>query len=127
MKINPKNTDIRLARLEAICNQLRAEMDDVLNNAYQKAVEEKDEISAAELARKIRNKLLEASDKECTFDRLLPEAPTGKSFTDWIGWLSQLSAVSTNAWGIYRQQLRDITKQEGFPFDIKFPTPPSDD
>ncbi|MEX0385875.1 tail fiber assembly protein [Spiribacter onubensis] len=30
------------------------------------------------------------------------------------------------AWQTYRQALRDITKQDGFPYDITWPTPPGD-
>jgi hypothetical protein len=29
------------------------------------------------------------------------------------------------AWSIYRQQLRDITAQSGYPFTVTWPTPPS--
>lgn len=118
------NDKLRLARVEAVCNQLRSEMDDILNEAYQKAVEDQDEARAAELARKIRNKLLEASDKECVFDKILPEAPTGTSFVDWVQWLRHLASMNTNEWGAYRQALRDIPQQEGFPFNVVFPIDP---
>lgn len=118
------NDKLRLARVEAVCNQLRAEMDDVIANAYQKAVENKDEEAAASLARKIRNKKLDESDKQCVFDKILPEAPTGSSFMDWIEWLRHLASMNTNEWGAYRQALRDIPEQPGFPFDIEFPIAP---
>ena len=32
--------------------------------------------------------------------------------------------VDKTAWATYRQELRDITSQEGFPFNVVFPTPP---
>ena len=118
------NDKLRLARVEAVCNQLRAEMDDVIANAYQKAVENKDEQAAASLARKIRNKKLDESDKQCVFDKILPEAPTGTSFVDWIQWLRHLASMNTNEWGTYRQALRDIPEQPGFPFEIDFPVAP---
>ena len=49
------------------------------------------------------------------------------SETDW----TQLGDVGFSlerleAWQTYRQALRDITKQDGFPFDIKWPTPPGE-
>lgn len=110
--------------MEAVCNQLRGEMNDVLEKAYQQACLEQDEESAAALARKIRNKLLEASDKECTLDKMLPPAPEGSTFTAWLGWLKELAEVAVNAWGVYRQKLRDLTLQEGFPFNIVWPVPP---
>lgn len=124
MSIIPDDS-LRLARMEAVCNSLRAEMADVLEKAYTAAVEEKDEESAATLARKIRNKLLEASDKECTLDKVLPPAPTTAAFGDWIAWLKELAAVSTNAWGVYRQRLRDLPAQEGWPWEIEWPESPA--
>lgn len=54
----------RLARIEALADAQKAEMDDVLMSAYEKACEDRNEEDAAELARKIRNKLLDGSDKE---------------------------------------------------------------
>lgn len=32
--------------------------------------------------------------------------------------------VDKTAWATYRQALRDVTAQEGFPFNVVFPTPP---
>ena len=121
------NEQKRLARIEAMTEKLRSEMDDVLKVAYDKAVESGDEDSAAELARRIRNNLLSKSDKECAFDRILPDAPTGASFTDWISWLKSLAAIRSEAWGAYRQSLRDLTKQSGFPFSIDWPVAPKQD
>ena len=71
------NEQMRLAKMEAMCDHIRSEMSDVLERAYAIAVEERDEDRAAELARKIRNKLLDDSDKYNTVDRVfnfdLPE------------------------------------------------------
>ena len=41
---------------------------------------------------------------------------------DW----TQLSdaPVDTSAWAIYRQELRDITSQSGFPWEVQWPTKP---
>ena len=50
MSIQQNNTEKRLARLEAVSNQIKSEMDDVLENAYRIACEEQDEERAAELA-----------------------------------------------------------------------------
>lgn len=121
------NEQLRLAKMESICDKLRSEMDDVLQKAYEIAVEEQDEDRAAELARKIRNKLLDASDKHCTFDKILPPAPEGTNFADWLDWLKSLAQVASGAWGKYRQALRDLTEQPGFPFEVTFPVPPEED
>ena len=32
--------------------------------------------------------------------------------------------VDTAAWATYRQELRDVPQQEGFPWDVTWPTPP---
>ncbi|MBQ8707966.1 MAG: hypothetical protein IJ523_08125 [Succinivibrionaceae bacterium] len=119
-----RTVEMRLARMEAVTAQLRAEMDDVVQNAYNQAVEDHDEQRAAELARMIRNRMLEQSDKEFSLDRLLPEAPSGASFTAWLSWLRDLAAVVSNNWAVYRKALRDLTDQEGFPFNIVWPVPP---
>lgn len=96
------NEQLRLARMEAMCAQLRAEMDDVQMTAYEAAVQAQDEDRAAELARLIRNKMLAASDKYASVDR-----PTD------------------DAWITYRQALRDLPDQEGFPLNVTFPTAPT--
>ncbi len=118
------NDQIRLARMEAVCNKLRSDMDDVMQKAYEQAVADQDEERAAEMARRIRNKLLYESDKECVLDKVLPEPPKGILFTDWLSWLKDLAGIVSNEWGNYRQHLRDITKQEGFPFNIDWGVSP---
>lgn len=65
-------------------------------------VVEKDAEHVASKARQMRNKLLEDTDHT-----QLPDAPKGK-----------------RAWAVYRQELRDLTKQPGFPKTIEWPTPP---
>ena len=121
------NLDLRITRIENVTNQLRAEMDDVVQAAYEKAVEDHDEEQAAKYARIIRNRLLDDSDKEFSFDRLLPEAPSGASFTAWLSWLRELAGVVENNWAVYRKALRDLTDQAGFPFNIVWPVKPSND
>lgn len=112
------NEQMRLARMEAICNQIRCEMDDVLRNAYSKAVADRDEERAAELARKIRNRLLDKSDAEMALDRI------GLDTSSTTAFLSSLRKIVGNDWAGYRQHLRDISKQEGFPFNIDWGTSP---
>ncbi len=121
------NLDLRITRIENVTNQLRAEMDDVVQAAYEKAVEDHDEEQATKYARIIRNRLLDDSDKEFSFDRLLPEAPSGTSFTAWLSWLRELAGVVENNWAVYRKALRDLTDQAGFPFNIVWPEKPNND
>ena len=123
------NDQMRLAKMEAMCDQLRSEMSDVLERAYAIAVEERDEDRAAELARKIRNKLLDASDKYNTVDRVFNfDLPKTISTTNVISAVKALiegiNGITVNDWSVYRQHLRDITDQPGFPFDIDWGTAP---
>ena len=50
--------------------------------------------------------------------------PSGTSFTAWLSFLKSLGEIITGAWAIYRQALRDLPEQEGFPFNVTFPAPP---
>lgn len=118
---NIQNNDaMRFARMEAICNKIRSEMDDVMLSAYVRAVDEKDEIRAAEMARKIRNRMLDKSDAEMSLDRIGLDTSSTTSF------LASLKKIFDNQWAVYRQHLRDITTQEGFPFDIDWGVAPGD-
>jgi hypothetical protein len=114
-----------LARAEAIVAAQRDEMMDTLRSRYEKACEEQNAEDAAMFARKIRNKLLENSDNKLALDRLGLVAPSGSTFTAWLSFLKALGNVLTGAWAKYRQALRDLPDQPGFPFNIEFPTEPT--
>lgn len=43
--------------------------------------------------------------------------------SDWR-YLSGNEAYQTSAWSTYRQALRDITDQEGYPINVEWPTSP---
>ena len=73
-----------------------------VTKAWIASVIAKDAEKTAEEVRARRNRLLELSDPMMVSDR-----PTDKE-----------------AWAAYRQALRDITKQAGFPYDVEFPTKP---
>ncbi len=60
------------------------------------------EIVESERARKRRNKMLSDSDWTQVADAPVDQA----------------------AWATYRQALRDITKQDGFPISVEFPIEP---
>lgn len=110
----------RLARAEAATQAQKAELMETLQKAYENACQEQDAESAAELLRKIRNKLLDSTDKEMSLDRLGLDTSSASRF------ITSLTKIFSGAWAQYRQELRDITKQEGFPFNVTFPTPPDD-
>ena len=112
------NDQIRLARMESICNQLKSEMDDVMQKAYERAVADNDTDRASELARKIRNRLLDKSDAQMSLDRI------GLNTSNTTSFLASLKNIFDNDWAVYRQHLRDITAQEGFPFNIDWGVAP---
>lgn len=110
----------RLARAEAMANDTKAELLETLQQAYENACQEQDKEQAAEFARKIRNKLLDDSDKEMSLDRLGLNTSTATKF------IASLASIFSGAWAVYRQALRDIPEQAGFPFNIEFPSRPDD-
>lgn len=82
-----------------------------------------------QLATKIRekrNKLLEETDKEMCLDRLNLNLPTELSATTLLTGVKQFfdafSDIFNGKMAKYRQELRDITKQEGFPYNVVWPT-----
>lgn len=89
-----------------------------------KAISEDYDRAAAEV-RAARDKLLAESDKEMVIDRMNLEAPTGASFSAWLDFLKGLASAISGSWAQYRQALRDIPEQSGFPYSVEFPEPPS--
>lgn len=113
-----QNVYKRLARAEAMANLQKSQLPEVLENAYQAACASGDKQAAADAARALRNRLLDLSDKEMSLDRL------GLDTSSAIDFLASLKQIFSNGWAVYRQALRDIPQQEGFPFDIVFPVSP---
>ena len=111
----------RLAQIEAMSNLQKSQLVEVLQNAYDAACQAGDEQAAADAARALRNKLLDLSDKEMSLDRL------GLDTSSVIDFLASLKQIFSSDWAVYRQVLRDIPQQEGFPFDISFPVSPESD
>jgi hypothetical protein len=110
----------RLARAEAMTDTQKAELMETLKAAYERACEEHNEEDAAAIARKIRNKLLDQSDAQMSLDRI------GVNTTSATKFIASLATIFQAPWAVYRQALRDLPQQEGFPFDITFPTPPKE-
>ena len=72
----------------------------------------------ADAIREKRNRLLAESDKYMALDRL------GLDTSSAIKFLASLKNVFQNNYATYRQALRDITDQPGFPYDVEFPEKP---
>ena len=113
-----QNVYKRLARTEAMANLQKSQLTEVLENAYQAACASGDEQAAAEAARALRNRLLDLSDKEMSLDRL------GLDTSSTFAFITSLGNIFSGEWAAYRQALRDLPQQEGFPFNIIFPVAP---
>ena len=79
---------------------------------------------AAAQVRSLRDKLLSESDAMMAIDRLGLEVPSGSNFTAWLSFLRGIGDALTGAIKNYRQALRDLPEQEGFPFDVEWPDKP---
>lgn len=93
-------------------------------DAWIAAYEEAEIAEVAAAARAARDKLLQESDKEMVLDRMKLEVPTGSTFSAWLHFLISLGNVISGTWARYRQALRDIPEQPGFPYEIEWPEKP---
>lgn len=109
---------------------IKAYIEDNIETWKQQAKQQFEDTIAANI-RSIRNKLLSESDSYVLFDRSglkLPENITATSMlTAFKDLISSLKTLVSGDWAKYRQALRDITKQKGFPYDVEFPTKPEED
>lgn len=78
--------------------------------------------------RATRNRLLQESDAQVAVDRLnlfIPESITATSMLSAVkAVFTALREATTGPWAIYRQALRDIPQQPGFPYEVEFPKKP---
>lgn len=110
---------INMTYSEKLDNYISKNYNTLLESVKSKCYEE-----AAALVRAKRNKLLQESDKEVVLDRL--NIPKNITISNVVTVLKQFFESMNSNWTVYRQELRDITKQEGFPFNVTFPTKPKE-
>ena len=79
--------------------------------------------AAAEVRAK-RNELIAATDYQKCIDRLDIPEPSGTTFTSYKPAIDKIIDAATDAVAVYRQALRDVPEQEGFPFDVIWPEKP---
>lgn len=107
----------------------REGLEEEIKNNYEKWLEtaknEEYAIISAEVRAK-RNELLAETDKEMCLDRLNIELPKEITMTNILTGLKQFfdgfANISNGKIAKYRQELRDIPQQEGFPYDVKWPS-----
>ena len=92
--------------------------------AYEEA--EVEEVAAA--ARRARDKLLAETDAEMVMDRMqlaIPEKITTANLLSTVkAVFDAIAAATSGVWAKYRQELRDVPQQPGFPYDIEWPAKP---
>ena len=98
---------------ERVANNIETWREEAISEDYTRA---------AAGIRAIRDKLLAESDKEMMLDRMGLEVPKGVSFSAWLDFFKKLASAVSGDLAKYRQELRDIPKQEGFPYCVVFPT-----
>lgn len=112
-----------------VAAQYRENLAEEIENNYEKWLEfakkeEYDELAADIRAK--RNELLRDTDKEMCIDRLNLNFPENLTMTNIISSLKDFfdgfAGISKSNIAKYRQELRDITKQEGFPYNVVWPT-----
>ena len=81
---------------------------------------------AAAEVRALRNQMLADSDSLMALDRLGLTVPSGTTFTAWLTFFKKLGEVLLGSIATYRQALRDVTQQEGFPYNVVWPEKPED-
>lgn len=110
----------------------RAGLEEAVSENFADWLEKAKQNEADALSKEIRakrDKLLQESDKHFALDRLgitFPEKITTSTLLTAVkGIVEQLTAVSSGDMARYRQALRDLPQQEGFPYNVKFPVKPN--
>ena len=121
-------------------DNLKSYIDENYQFLLSKAKDKYKNQKASEMREK-RNKLLEETDKSMAFDRLginledfdIPDKITLTNVLEFVKKLAQavksfgsiFKNINNSEMAKYRQKLRDITKDENFPF-VEFPEKPKD-
>lgn len=110
----------------------RADLEKDISNNYDEWLKKAKQIERDELAAEVRAKrdaLLADTDKDFVLDRInlnIPEKVTASTMLNAVKDIfSVLGSVCSGEMAKYRQALRDIPAQEGFPYNVKFPRKPN--
>lgn len=110
----------------------RPDLEKDINNNYDDWLGKAKQIEHDELANEVRAKrdaLLADTDKDFVLDRInlnIPEKVTASTMLNAVKDIfAVLGSVCSGEMAKYRQALRDIPEQEGFPYNVKFPAKPN--
>lgn len=108
-------------------NDLEQAINDNLND-WLVLAKTRDYEAMANKVREVRDKLLAESDQHLLLDRIglnIPSEITAGNLLSTIKtFFTNFNEILNGEWAEYRQKLRDITKQEGFPYNVEFPDIP---
>lgn len=110
----------------------RPDLEKDIGSNYNEWLKKAKQIEYDELAAEVRTKrdaLLEDTDKDFVLDRInlnIPEKVTASTMLNAVKDIfAVLGSVCSGEMAKYRQALRDIPEQEGFPYNVKFPRKPN--
>ena len=110
----------------------RADLEKDISNNYDNWLEKAKQIERDELAAEVRVKrdaLLADTDKDFVLDRInlnIPEKVTASTMLNAVKDIfAVLGSVCSGEMAKYRQALRVIPEQEGFPYNVRFPVKPN--
>lgn len=110
----------------------RADLEKDISNNYDDWLAKAKQIEHDELAAEVRAKrdaLLAETDKEFVFDRIdlhIPVKVTASTmFNATKAVFDAIESICNGEMAKYRQALRDIPEQEGFPYNVSFPKKPN--
>ena len=110
----------------------RESLEEDIETNYQVWLDFAQQFEYDEKAKEIRAKrdeLLAETDKEMCLDRLKLELPEDITTVTLLASVKQfftsIKNILSGAWAKYRQELRDIPQQEGFPYNVSWPEKPT--
>lgn len=110
----------------------RTDLEKDIKDNYDDWLKKAKQIEYDELAAEVRAKrdaLLADTDKDFVLDRInlnIPEKVTASTMLNAVKDIfAVLGSVCNGEMAKYRQALRDIPQQEGFPYSVKFPLKPN--
>lgn len=110
----------------------RPDLEKDIGSNYDEWLKKAKQIEYDELAAEVRTKrdaLLADTDKDFVLDRInlnIPEKVTASTMLNAVKDIfAVLGTVCSGEMAKYRQALRDMPEQEGFPYNVKFPAKPN--
>lgn len=103
-----------------------ADLDAAIQNLYPNDLAHLEKVKTFNNGFEITKLVEESPATDQTSEQARSKRHAFLSNSDWTQLAdSPLTAAKVREWADYRQQLRDVTKQVGFPMVVEWPTPPA--